>query len=71
MKELNSPDPDIVLALIPAEIENLKRAIIFTLLLQPALHIDHSLAGGMNRELSEVANNPLASQLLGHCRRSS
>ena len=55
---------DIVLAFVFAEIKNLESAIGLVGLLALALHADQPLARGVNRELAEIGNDPLAAKLL-------
>ncbi len=59
-------DADVVLALVLAQVEDFEGAVVLALGLQLALHADHALAGGVDGELAQVGDDPLAAQLLRH-----
>jgi hypothetical protein len=59
-------DADVVLAFVFAEVEDFECAICQVLGLAFALHADKPFARGVDGELAEIADDPLAAQLLGH-----
>ena len=58
-----------MLALVLAQVEDFKGAVVLALGLQLPLHADQPLARGVDGELAQVGDDPLAPQLLRHCRR--
>ena len=64
-------DADVVLALVLAQVEDFKGAVVLALGLELPLHADQPLAGGVDGELAQVADDPLAAQLLRHGRRGA
>jgi hypothetical protein len=60
-----------VLALVLAQVQDFKGAVVFALSLQLSLHADQPLAGGVNGELAEVADDPLAAEFFRHRRRGA
>ena len=62
-------DADVVLALVLAQVEDFKGAVVLALGLELPLHADQPLARGVDGELAQVADDPLAPQLLRHRRR--
>ena len=59
-------DADVVLALVLAQVEDLKGAVVLAFGFQLPLDADQTLAGGVDGELAQVADDPFAAQLLGH-----
>src|SRR5262249_45204108 len=64
-------DADVVLALVLAEIEDFKGAIVSACLLELALNSDEALARCMYRELPEVGSDPLTAEFFGDGRRGA
>ena len=60
-----------MLPLVLAQVEDLEGAIILALRLEPALHADHPLAGGVDGELAKITDDPLSTQLFRHRGRSA
>ena len=58
---------DIVLAFVSAKVEDFKGAVILAFGLEPSLHADNTLAGGVDGEFAQIRGNPLAAQLFCHC----
>ena len=58
-------DADEVLAFVFAQVEDFERAVVFAFVLECALDADHAFAGGVDGELAEVGDNPLAAELFG------
>ena len=59
-------DADIVLALVFAEVENLKSAVVIAIGFQLTLDADHSFTRGVDGELAEVRGYPLALKFFGN-----
>ena len=55
-----------MLSLVLAQVEYFKGAVVFTFGFELPLDADQPLAGCMNSELTQVSNNPLATQPFGH-----
>jgi hypothetical protein len=62
-------DADVVLALVLAQVENFKRAVVLAFGFQLPLHADEALASGVDGELAEVADDPLTPEFFSHRRR--
>ena len=62
---------DVMLALVLAQVEDFKGAVIFAFGLERALNADQALARGVDGELAQIADDPPASELLGHSGRGS
>jgi hypothetical protein len=58
-------DADEMLALVFAEIKDFESAIVLALSFQLSLHADEPLAGGVDGELTEVADDPFTAELFG------
>jgi len=52
-------------ALVLAEVEDFEGAEVLALVLKRALYLDKAFAGGVNGELTEVGDDPLAVELFG------
>ena len=59
-------DADIVLALVFAEVENLKSTVVIAIGFQLTLDANHSFTRGVDGELAEVGGNPLAPEFFGY-----
>ena len=59
-------DADVVLALVLAQVEDFEGAVVLAFGLQLPLHADQPLAGGVDGELAQVGDDPLAAQFFGH-----
>ena len=59
-------DADIVLALVFAEVENLKSAVVIAIGFQLTLDADDSFTRGVDGELAEVRGYPLAPKFFGN-----
>ena len=59
-------DVQVDLALVAAEVQDFERAERFVNGLPLALDLNEPLARGVNGELAEIGDDPLAAQLLGH-----
>ena len=53
-------------ALVLAEVEDFEGAEVLALVFKRTLHLDQALAGGVNGELAEVGDDPLAVELFGY-----
>ena len=62
-------DPHKMLALVFAEVEDLKGPVVLAVAFKLALDPDHPLPGGVDGELAEIRADPSAAQLLRHRRR--
>ena len=62
-------DAHVVLALVFAEVQDFKGAVVPVVFLELALDPDEALARGVNGEFAQVRANPFAAQLFGHGRR--
>ena len=56
-----------MLALVFAKVENFKSTVIFTTFFELTLNANHTFAGSVNGELSQVSANPLSPELFRHC----
>lgn len=61
-------DADVVLPLVLAQVQDLEGPVVASLGFQVALDADHSFAGGVDGEFSQVADDPFATQLFRHRR---
>ena len=59
-------DADEVLALVPAEVEDFKSAVVLAFGFEFPLHADQPLARGVDGELTQVADDPLAPEFFCH-----
>ncbi len=54
-----------MLALIFAEVEDFKSAVVFAFSFQLPLHTDHALAGGVDGKFAKIARDPLPAKFFG------
>jgi hypothetical protein len=63
--------PDVVLALVLAQIEDFKGAVVLAFSFEPSLDANQALARGVDGELAQVADDPFAAQFFRHDRRGA
>ena len=55
-----------MLSLVLTQIEDLKGAVALAFIFERSLNANHALAGGVDSKLAQVADDPLATELLGY-----